>query len=317
MKIAIIHDWDVVPEQEITWMDGLAAAVKELGKRHQVRFFVCGKTEYILPHPYFDIYVSTNIKDDVGDYAPDVILMWADCTRPNAEPLSELGIPMALCFAGGNTQGETVRYFDHVFVESEVYKQRFEVQGVSVSTAFGTNTELFQPLTGQQKVFDVLFPATFAEWKRHKLFSRSIQGLRSCAVGYMYFDHEVDCWQDCEKVGSLVLPHVSAMALKRLYGASKCVVVTSTAQGGSQRTVLEAMAMNIPVIVMSDSDKTTEYALEGGGYICDPEPAKIREKIEKVMNEPVKTRDYILSKWSHIIYADNLEEKLLELCSNI
>jgi glycosyltransferase involved in cell wall biosynthesis len=317
MKIAVIHDWHPDFFQELTWTDGLAAAIKILGTRHEVKFFTCGTSEFVMPHPYFPIYFTPpgdTMKQRVKEFAPDVILHWADMTRENAEPLKTLGLPMAICFAGGNPFGPTWHLFDHIFVESQSYKGAFENAGLSVSTAFGTNTELFKPLPDIQKKFDVIFPATFCNWKRHKLFTDSTQGLNTICTGFMYTDHEVDCWQYPQKNGVLTLPHVSADTLRHLYAASKCCLITSHWTGGSQRTVLEAMAMNIPLVVMSDSDKTSEYVNEcGQGIVANPEPSEIRQAVIEMMGMEVSTRDYVLSKWSEHNYADAIEAGLKKI----
>jgi len=322
MRIAIIHDWYPDIGQEMTWKDGLAAAIRILHSRHEVKFFTLGKEKAALPHEYFPIFVETKkeeIVESVKEFAPDVILHWADCTRECAEPLSKLGIPQAICFAGGDTGGHTNKYFDHFFVESQVYKERFEVAGKSVSIAFGTNTELFQPLPFQQKKFDVIFPATYCDWKRHDLFRSSVRGLNAITAGFMYDVHERDCWEETMKEGVLTLPHVSAEVLRHLYAASKVCLITSRATGGSQRTVLEAMSMNIPVIVMDDSDKTSEYVREAGsqaGEVVEHQPEKIREALDRWLakDSPCSGRDYVLSKWSEHHYADALEKGLKELC---
>jgi hypothetical protein len=313
MKIAFIHDWEVNYEQELTWKDGLSAALKELSSRHEVRLWVEGKTANIIPHDYFPIHVSPTIPDNVEAWNPDVILFWADCTRPNAEPCSKIGKPMALCFAGGDTKSLNTHLFRHFFVESSVYLDRFTAQGNSASLAFGTNTYLFQPISSQHKIFDAIFPATFADWKRHNLWSAATEGMPACAVGYMYDTHEDYCWKQCQKAGNLTLPHVSAEALRHLYAASRTCVVTSKHTGGSQRTVLEAMAMNVPVIVMDDSDKTTEYVRKVGGIIVPPEPDKIREAINNVKHEITNTRDHILKNHSEKTYAAAIESVLTQL----
>lgn len=309
MKIAFIHDWQVHWQQEYDWRDGLCAAIRELGKEHEVKFWVCGEKQ-IIPHPYFPIHVSNDIVTEVREFNPDKIIIWGDTTRPHARALAPLGKPMALCFAGGHFDGDARNYIDHYFVESEVYKGRFEAQGCSVSTAFGTNTELFQPIPAQHKLFDALFPATFALWKRHSLFAEATKGLKACAVGFMYETHEQECWQVCEQAGNLVLPHVSAEALRHLYAASKCVVIPSRADGGSQRTVLEAMSMNIPVVVCGDSDKTSEYLRGQYGYIVAPNASDIRKVIEDNTLDlsTINTRDYILSKWSEKHYAEAMNK---------
>lgn len=314
MKIAFIHDWQVDWQQEYDWRDGLCAAIKELSKRHEVKFWVQG-IKQIIPHPYFPINVSNDIVTEVTEFNPDKIIIWGDTTRPHAKLLAPLNKPMALCFAGGHTDGEARNYIEHYFVESEVYKSRFEAQGCSVSTAFGTNTELFQSIPAQHKLFDALFPATFALWKRHSLWAEATKGLKACAVGFIYETHEQECWQVCESAGNLVLPHVSAEALRRLYAASRCVVVPSRSDGGSQRTVLEAMAMNIPVIVTGDSDKTTEYVRAGGGQIVAPTGVDLKEAILNCIipnPQEVNTRDYILKNWSEYTYAAAMEKWILK-----
>ena len=185
--------------------------------------------------------------------------------------------------------------------------------GRSVSTAFGTNTDLFKPKM-KPKVFDAFFPATFADWKRHKpLFAPAVYGLRACAVGYMYDSHEDWCWKSCEEAGVLTLPHVSAEALVHLYGSSHSVVITSRSDGGSQRSVLEAMAMNIQCIVMADSDKTSEYILAANLKPVEPHPQAIHEEILRVRGTTTNARNYIMQNWSEQHYADAILKGLNQI----
>lgn len=309
MRIAFVWDWEPSYYQTLTWQDGLAAAVKVLSERHTVQILTSGLRN-IVKHPYFDIQVSDNIVKDVSEFNPDVILHWADFTRPHAIPLAELGIPMAICFAGGEAVTGHTELFDHIFIESAVYKQQLVDKGFhNVSTAFGTNTDLFKPVNGQPKIYDTIFPGTFAAWKRHEIYARAVDGLQALACGYMYDDHEQECWGVCLAHGVQVLPHISAEALRYLYAASRICVVTSESGGGSQRTVLEAMAMNIPVIV-TDSDKF-DFA-KGHVYETDPTPESIRGYINAILDgeQEVNTREYVLQNWSHMNYASALERGL-------
>lgn len=313
MRIAFVHDWDVNYQQELDWQDGLAAALHELEKRgHQVDRFVCtdGPNSSI-PNPLGKIYAMHDVVKEVSEIKPDVILHWADFTREHASPLAELGIPMATCFAGGEVDNYNTPLFDHIFVESKVYKEKLNEAGYSnVSIAFGTNTDLFVPIT-QNKQFDTIFPGTFAAWKRHDLYAHATMGLRSLAVGYIYDNHEQECWEECLKLGTTILPHVSAQVLKYLYAASRICVIPSLSSGGSQRTVLEAMAMNLPLII-TDSDKY-DYAHDSGKvFVAEPTVESIRGHINAILDGgyEVNTRDYVLEHWSHITYADALEEGL-------
>lgn len=323
MRIAICHDWFPSLEQELTWRDGLSAAIKILHDRHEVRFYTCGDIEFVLPHEYFPIYVTPSgemMKRRVGEFNPDVILFWSDMTRPNIPVLKELGKPMAVCFAGGQPFGPYWHLFDHVFVESQSYKMQYENRGfgAQVSTAFGTNTKLFDPshaqVKNQAKIFDICFPATYCDWKRHRLFADAVKGYSSVCAGFKYDSHETYCWEAADAAGALSLPHVSAEALRQIYAASRTCVITSHWTGGSQRTVLEAMAMNCPLVVMTDSDKTSEYVIDcGEGLVVPPEPNAIREAIQESMHKKVNTRDYILGKWSETHYADALETGLKKI----
>lgn len=317
LRASFVWDWTPNYFQCLTWEDGLAAALKVLMDRgHEIQVLAAGSENNTIKHPYFDIEVSRDIPKSVWEFKPDVILHWGDTTRPNAAPTSKLGVPMALCFAGGEMNGGTAGYFQHIFVESEVYKPGFMRKGIPVSTAFGTNTELFKPLPEQPKYFDTIFPATFALWKRHELYAKATNGLRSLACGYMYTDHEQECWQVCLDNGVMIAPHLSAQSLRYLYAASKVCVVPSRSDGGSQRTVLEAMAMNIPLVVC-DSDKF-DYA-EGQAYYSRPDVQDLREKVGYILDQEyigseTNTRDYVLKNWSEHSYADAIEKGLKSIC---
>lgn len=306
MRLLFLWDWEPNYSQAVTWQDGLAAAMKLLSERHEVAMYTVGKRNTI-QHPYFNLEVSDDIVADAKAFNPDAILIWGDMTRPNALPLMELGKPLAICFAGGEALGENVELFDHIFVESQVYHDKFTKAGYNASIAFGTNTSLFKPLQ-QVKAFDTIFPATFALWKRHELYAKATEGLRALACGYIYTTHEQECWQTCLDHGVTILPHTSHEVLQYLYAASKVCVVPSLSSGGSQRTVLEAMAMNLPLVVC-DSDKF-DYVDGQDVLRVEPTIEAIRAAIEQSLDREVNTRDYILENWSEHSYANAIEKGL-------
>lgn len=313
MRVAFLLDWEPTAEQITTLQDGITAAMAELAKRHEVQFFTVGR-DTIIFNPLHDIIMTSDPVKSIAEWEPDVILHWADTTRPHAIPLFELGKPMALCFAGGEPLGETYPYFEHIFVESQVYKDVYDKVGVSNSIAFGTNTDLFRPLPEQPKLFDTINLSTFAAWKRHDLYAAAVQGLRSIAAGYIYQNHEQECWQECLRLGTMILPHVPADVARYLMAASRVCVITSMSSGGSQRTVLEAMAMNLPLII-TDSDKY-DYAHDSGKvFVAEPTAESIRGYINAILDgeQNTNTRDYVLENWSHIRYAEALEDGLKQI----
>ncbi len=323
MKISFVWDWDNDLEQFATWNDGLSAALYELRKRgHDMSFHTYLKNNdrgVLTSAEGLPFQAHGTIGDCVAavdKHQPDVILQWGDMTRPTARSLSKLKKPTALCFAGGEPFGQNYGLFDHIFVESRAYLDRFQSRGASVSMAFGTNTRLFLPNPESKVSYDVFFPATYAAWKRHDLFAEAMSGYRAITSGFKYVSHETFCWEVPLRAGLLVLSHTSAKATRDLYDHAGCVVVTSRADGGSQRTVLEALAMNKPTIVMNDSDKTTEY-IRGLGredWIVEPSVHAIRKAVDSALSSgPVDTRSYVLANWSEHNYAENLEAGLSKI----
>jgi len=314
IKLAFVWDWANTIPQLTNWKDGLAAALKILSNEWEIKVYSIGQ-DMVFPAPYMPIILKSSpelLAKEILDFKPDAILFFADFTRPTIPHLAGKGIPMALCLAGG-TFRNYVDAFDLIFVESEVYKNQLESEGKNVIKAFGTNTELFKPIK-QPKIWDAIFPATFARWKRHYLFAGAT-GNTGLAVGWIYQGHETECWQVCQEKGTMVLPYVDAETLNYLYNASRTCVITSDKTGGSQRTVLETMATNIPVIVMADSDKTTEYVKECGiGEIVEPSVEAIQKAVEKWKNKQVNTREWVIKNYSAEIYAKKLKEGILSIC---
>lgn len=318
MKILYLWDWLIEPGQATTQQDGHIKIIEEFRERgHEVEFHAIGKEEGIVRNPLTDIIVSKGVDQEVSEsfmdkaraFKPDAILIWSDSTRPHIPALYKLGKPMYCLFAGGEPIRDYYHYFDHVFVESQTYLDKFKEAGMSTSIAFGTNTDLFRPGHSPLKPIDALFLATYCNWKRHHLFSEATRGMVSMACGYMYQDHETECWRTCQRAGVITLPHVSSEVAANMYQQSKVCVVPSHTTGGSQRTVLEALATNTPVVVCSDAEKLTEYINKAGGYIADPTARSIKDKIKEAMDNPLPdTRQWVLENYSHKVYADKILE---------
>jgi len=315
LKLAFVWDWENLWAQMITWKDGLAAAIRILSEEWDVKVYSLGE-DVVFRHDYFPITLkptSEQLAETILKEKPDAILVWGDFTRPTIPLIGSRGIPMAICLAGGNVTNY-IAHFDLIFVESKSYKDRLEAEGRNVIQAFGTNTELFKPIK-QPKIWDVIFPACFTMWKRHGLLVKTLAGKKGLACGWMRKKgRDTYCWQVCQDNGLTILPHVSSYVMPYLYNASKTCVITSTAIGGSQRTVLESMACNIPVVVMEDSDKTREYVEASGiGEVSLREPENIIRAIDKSMDKEVNSRKWILNNYSEYIYAEKLKNGILSI----
>lgn len=290
MKIAFC--WQGVSGRYGFWKDGLYRAMKRIEEKHDVR--------YIEPWE--------EVKPD------EIVLYWESaCTSngkdgENYKRIQQLPNRKALLFAGGPIQEEWLFNFDHVFVEGEFNKKEMDALGIPCSIAFGVNEDIFNP-DPQQKVFDGFMQATFAGWKRQPLFAEAL-GQKGLLCG-RYQEEDQSPWINSSQ--SIRLPELPAEAVARLINASHAVVNTSEYWGGGQRCTLEAMACNVPVIVMSDSPKNREYVEESGaGIVCDPNPDAIRNSIEQVKGRDMGGVQYVFENWTSKHYAENILKWLVQ-----
>jgi glycosyltransferase involved in cell wall biosynthesis len=304
--LAFVWDFTVHPLDLYGWADGLKAALQQLAFEHDwfVKVIASDKTE--------EIY------QQVEELKPDYVLCWGSLDRPSFAGIREVapGAVIGLCFAGGPTMHPHTDNFDVIFVENEVYEKSFKDQGYNVKRAFGTNEELFAPMKLPKKWIG-FYPAAFARWKRHDLFAESL-GQDGVAVG-KFLEHEMDCVEVCVKNNVAVFPQMPYVAVPYFYAQSRFAVITASSIGGGQRSVLEAMAMNVPPIVMSDSEKCAEYVLDSGyGKVVEPNKEAIQQAIaeliaDKIMGKSNQGREYILGKYSTKGYADALHLGLTEI----
>lgn len=312
MKLAVVNDW--FSDKMNQWnKDGFLKCLDIFQREYGWEVIFFKKSEPgIFKHPYVYFHYVDDVKKAVLDYKPDAILGFSDLSRPYLGELKGSGIPIALAFSGG-PYDDYEEVPDIIFVESQVYYDRFKARGRNVVKAFGTNTEIFKPIPEQPKIFDACYPATMATWKRHYLFAEAL-GSRGLVCGW-WQPHEPHCWQVCQKYGTALLHHQNAESVNLIYNMSRTCVITADSTGGCQRTVLESMACNVPVIVTVDSDKTTEFVRACGvGEIVYPEPEAIRQAVEKWKNQKVSTREWILNNYSEKIYASKLKEGIMSIC---
>lgn len=291
-KLAFIWDFPVEPLELYGWQDGLYMALKVLTKKYNI-----------------DVYPivtdnTTTIYEQIGMLKPDFILCWGSLDRPSFGSIRQFDIPTGLCFAGGTTEHGNRLNFDVIFVENDEYVRDFDKLEQKVEKAFGINDLLFVPTINLQPHYKAIYPAAFIEWKRHQLFAKAV-GKNGLAVGGVI---SKDSLNKCLQEGTMVMPKVAYETLPFLIAQSQCVLVTANNQGGSQRTVLEAMAMNKPVIVMSDNTKCVEYVKESGvGLIADPMVDSIKDALIRIKDSKFDLgRRFIESKYSAVHYADEL-----------
>lgn len=297
MRIALA--WNGVIRREGWWKDGLWAAMKEIEKQHEVR--------------YFDFPL-----EGINEFNPDIVLYWeAPVTQRGPDAwnwfaITELPYPKALLFAGGPLKSIDVVDFDLVFVESQINVEDCEREGIPHRKAFGVNTQIMCPQNVPIR-YEAIHHGTFAEWKRQDLFAQTM-GDKGLCLGKVQV-HDRNGYNECLKRKVTVIDEVKPEEVSLYINASRCVLNTSSFWGGGQRCTLEGMACGKPVLVMSDSTKNCEYVQESdGGLICEPTKESILENLAKVTPEMgVKAYEYIQSKYTEKHYANAILNGIMTL----
>lgn len=264
---------DMPADHFIYWNDGLRAALDYL-----VAVYGWQISIYNIPS-----MTNVHIEDNF-----DFVLFWGGLIKKEHE--TKKFKKQGLCFAGGITYHPNINNFDILFAESQVDFDAFKKLGVRTVRAFGTNTELFREIPGQAKVWDYIFPAAFAKWKRHDKFVEIVKAkkAKALAVGMIQPNGwEKETYEVCLKNGITVLSWIPSSALVWLYNASKACLITSDATGGSQRAVLEAKMCGIKVEMDTSSPKLLE----------------LKDLTKKDVEE----------KWSHVTYAESLKKGIEEV----
>lgn len=290
MKDKVAFIWQGINGRYGQWKDGLWLAMQHLEKEYDVTYH--------------------DIDEDIPGDA--IVLYWeAPCTingqySENYRRIMNLPNKKILLFAGGLLKKEWVTGFDMLCVESAINAKECEEQGIPYLTAFGINEEVMKPLKRVKK-YDGIHHGTCASWKRQWLVGEAL-GDKGLVVG-RYQESDPMPFDECRKYGTKIMDEQTPESICELLNESVSCLQTSDYWGGGQRCTLEAMACNIPVIVMEDSPKNREYVQESGfGLIVNPSKEAIINAVREVKTRQWgnKGREYVLSKWTGKHYADNI-----------
>jgi len=282
-KLAIVWDWGLASWANPLVWDGLKAAMKIIGEKHQVDWYMDGK------YP-----------EDKYDW----ILPWGVGSIPFNETIEKYSCKKALLCAGHPQDTRNFEKFDVIFTESPAVQNEIRAKGFHSVLAFGTDTNFFKP-ENQPKIVDCFYPATFSTWKRQDLFA--VVGNRGLACGTVQPDG-IPLLEECKKTGVRVIEGlVPSGMVARMYNMTKCVLITSW--HGSERTLLEAMSCNVPVVITKDNLLTCSLANDEVIQV-EPTPEGVLVGIDQAINKKVNTREYVWNNYSQHIYARKILKEL-------
>lgn len=283
-RIAVIWPWKGAKQFKPQIKDGLISALNDIvAKKHQVDWF---------------------LEDDeppVGKY--DWIMPWGVAGIPFNNTIEKYKCKKALFCAGHADDTANLKKFDVVFVESPLIYKQLRPYCWNIELAFGVNTDEYKPLD-VPKMIDAVYPATFSGWKRQQLFAEALKH-RGLVFGVMQPDG-AKYYQHCYYSGTMTLAGLMPQQLMAfMYNVSRTCVITSW--HGSERTALEALACNLPVVVTNDNALTCSLLPKEGAITCDPKPYYIKEAFEKALTfTNLKNREYVLANWTHRHYAKKI-----------
>lgn len=263
MKIAFVWYWDKASQILPDWRDGLRAAMEELGKEHTVDWYLDEK----LPEDTYDAY-----------------LIWGDSNCPALHKLALYKGKKGIFLTTNPTSPDNLRHLDAVFCESSVVLEEARRAGLRAIKAFGTDTEFFTLDEAVEKDIDFFYPATFSPWKRQHTIANL--GPKLLCVGTVQPDgiKELEaCKQNGVKTVEAYLP---VEDVRDFFRRTKNMIIPAI--HGSERTVLEAMSMNILPVVASENRKARSY-------------------LDEYRNSPFKSpRDFVIHNYSPQVYVKQI-----------
>lgn len=284
MKIAVIWDWGLASWAKPLVWDGFMAALKLITKDHQVDWYLDGK----YPQDIYDVYIP-----------------WGVGSIPFNNIIEVYHGKKILMCAGHPQDTTNFEKFDTILVESPEMRRLLAGKHPHIVLAFGTDTDMFKP-DGSQKIIDCFYPATFSQWKRQDLFTKAV-GNHGLACGTVQPDGEL-LYKMCRDNNTYTLAGLVPTALvAKMYNLAKCCIITSW--HGSERTLLEAMASNCPVVLTRDNLLAVSLTNDKV-ILVDPTVEAIKEGVSKALIKTVNTREYVLTKYSHQLYAKTILNNL-------
>lgn len=225
---------------ENMWRDGLWAAVELLKNDFEVEKVNLRVTE---PH----------------EIETDFVLGWGAFFSPVDKILQSLptDVPKGLCIGGTSTPPWGAEKYNVLFYETPYYEAAIKEHPNKIH-AFGINSNIYKPVRGSKKIWDILTVGSFSLWKRQLMLADK-PGLK-LAVGEIQkenYQESLDIIANLLMKGVAISDMIPPETLANIYRASKSCYLPMSVNGGGERAVLEARACGIPVYVEQDNPKLT------------------------------------------------------------
>jgi hypothetical protein len=272
MKIAFVWYFVHASEYIRKWRDGLRAAMEIIGNKHRVRWFL----DREMPDP-----------DDDFDF----LLFWSSSREEYFKDLHNYDARKGICLTTDPHIPGNLHKMDVVFVESDPVYGKCRMHGLRTIKAFGTDTEYFKPNKSIKKDIEYFYPACFSNWKCQHRIAEEL-GSKLLCVGTIQDDGQ-DQYNICRAFGvQTEVGYFPVKKIKGYYDRAKHVIIPAI--HGSERTVLEAMSMNILPEVTDRIRNKKAYS-----FIKEYNQAKKKKR-------SLTPREFVVKNYNHFQYAEAL-----------
>lgn len=220
MKIAFLWWFDKAEEIYDYWRDGLRGALEVIGKQHDV-----------------DIYLGEKEPDEEYNF----YLLWGDSNCAAIPLIAKRAGKSGIILTTMPDNIENLKLLDIVFCESKPVYEAVRAHGIRAVHTFGTDTNFFTPDESIRKDIEYFYPATFSPWKRQRDIAHL--GKKLWCVGTLQPDGQEDLQACLDNNVHVAQGYFKVEHIKHLYDRAQNVIIPAV--HGSERTVLEAMSMNI------------------------------------------------------------------------
>ncbi len=265
LKISIIWYWNKASQILPNWRDGLRAAIEVIGETHDVDFFLDERVPSL-------------------DEKYDAVLVWGDSNCPFLRAIHQYSGKKGIFLTTNPTNPGNLFGLDAIYCESTPVYEEVRRHGLRAIKAFGTDTAFFTPDETVKKDIEYFYPATFSPWKRQSSIAHL--GLKLFCVGTLQPDGGEEFRACKEHHVATAVGYFPAEQIREYYQRTQKMIIPAV--HGSERTMLEAMSMNIVPTVAPENVKAHSY---------------LGEYRSGAWETP---REFVLANYSPEIYAKNI-----------
>ncbi len=255
MKPKILFVYDMSPEKESMWRDGLWAAVELLKKDFDIT--------------KLNLSTNTGLPSIVGAY--DFCLGWGGFNSSVDKTIKGLRLhkmisnKFGLCLGGYGFVPSDIDNYNVIFYETEWSKKWIQANADSphipnLVHAFGVNADIFNMHNPSKECFWTWTSiGAFSTWKRQEKMLEK-QGNR-LVIGEIQKDNSSESYSIIHTLlegGVMISDMVSPEKLADIYKNSNIIYLPATVFGGGERALLEARACGCNTVVESDNPKLEE-----------------------------------------------------------